>query len=106
MTGDLEALKRDAAIVAAALVEEGMRVALGLAASLGAAAPAALRRGARPGAEADGVADHLGPFDDPVAVAARLASTARVVDHGLFEPALIDHLLVAAPGRVVRRVLR
>jgi ribose 5-phosphate isomerase A len=49
------------------------------------------------------IADLVGDFDDPVELAARLSSTVGVVEHGLFEPALVSDILVAR-GEDVERV--
>ncbi len=40
------------------------------------------------------IADYLGPVDDPQALAARLAETPGVVEHGLFGPELVSDVLV------------
>jgi ribose 5-phosphate isomerase A len=40
------------------------------------------------------IADYRAPFDDPAALAARLAATPGVVGHGLFEPELVADVLV------------
>ena len=71
----------------------------GLAATLRALAPVALRNASR---SPDGgvIADHLGSVDDPAAVAARLAAVPGVVEHGLFPPELVD-MLVVGRGRSV-----
>jgi ribose 5-phosphate isomerase A len=81
-------------------------LAFGLPATLAAVAPATVRAGAPPSPDGNVIADHLGPVDDPPALAARLAATPGVVDHGLFAPALISEVIVAAPGGVEHRVLR
>lgn len=49
------------------------------------------------------LADWLEPFDDPAVLAARLDSTAGVVDHGLFPPGLVSEVLVAR-GEAVERM--
>jgi ribose 5-phosphate isomerase A len=49
------------------------------------------------------IADHRGPVDDPVELAARLAATPGVVEHGLFPPELVAEVLVGR-GRVVERL--
>jgi ribose 5-phosphate isomerase A len=51
------------------------------------------------------IADYLGPFDDPAALAARISSTPGVVAHGLFEPALVSDILIAGPDGVSHRVV-
>jgi ribose 5-phosphate isomerase A len=40
------------------------------------------------------IADYLGPVEDPAAVAAWLAATPGVVEHGLFPPEITDDVLV------------
>jgi ribose 5-phosphate isomerase A len=51
------------------------------------------------------IADYLGEVRDPVALAARLAGTPGVVDHGLFAPSLVSDVLVAREGEVEHRPL-
>jgi ribose 5-phosphate isomerase A len=48
------------------------------------------------------IADYLGPVEDPEVVAARLAATPGVVDHGLFPPELVSEILVGRAGDVER----
>ena len=48
------------------------------------------------------IADYLGPVGDPAAVAARLAATPGVVEHGLFPPELVSEVLVGR-GETVER---
>ena len=40
------------------------------------------------------IADYLGPVGDPAALAARLAATPGLVEHGLFGPELVSDVLV------------
>jgi ribose 5-phosphate isomerase A len=49
------------------------------------------------------IADYAGPVDDPAALAARLASTPGVVEHGLFPPEIVATVLVAQ-GESVDRI--
>jgi ribose 5-phosphate isomerase A len=77
----------------------------GLAATLRALAPAALRD-APPSPDGNVIADFHGEIGDPASLAARLAATPGVVGHGLFEPALVHEVLVAAAGGVRRIALR
>jgi len=49
------------------------------------------------------IADYLGDVGDPEALAARLASTPGVVDHGLFAPALVSDVLIARGEDVEHR---
>jgi ribose 5-phosphate isomerase A len=41
------------------------------------------------------IADFTGPFDDPRALADRLAAEPGVVEHGLFQPELVSEVVVA-----------
>lgn len=52
------------------------------------------------------LADYLGPIGDPAALAARLAATPGVVEHGLFPPELVSEILIGRDSRVERIVLR
>ncbi len=45
------------------------------------------------------LADYLGPFDDPALLAARASATPGVVEHGLFEPAMVSDIFSAGPRR-------
>jgi ribose 5-phosphate isomerase A len=49
------------------------------------------------------IADYRGRFDDPAALAAFLAATPGVVEHGLFGPELVSDILVARGGVIERR---
>lgn len=49
------------------------------------------------------IADYNGPVDDPERLAARLASTPGVIEHGLFPPELVSELLLAGADGVQRR---
>jgi ribose 5-phosphate isomerase A len=66
----------------------------GLPATLARVAPAAVRAGAPPSPDGGVIADFTGAVDDPAALAARFAATPGVVDHGLFEPALVADVVV------------
>jgi ribose 5-phosphate isomerase A len=46
------------------------------------------------------VADWIGPVDDPAVLAAALAATPGVVDHGLFPPELVSEVLVGRGNSV------
>ncbi len=50
------------------------------------------------------IADYVGPVDDPRSLAARLAATPGVVEHGLFPPTLVYEILVARGEKVQRLV--
>jgi ribose 5-phosphate isomerase A len=80
-------------------------LAYGLAATLRALDPIALRD-VPPSPDGGLIADYRGPIDDPAALAARLSGTPGVIDHGLFEPALTDEILVARGTEVERRTMR
>jgi ribose 5-phosphate isomerase A len=76
----------------------------GLPATLHAVAPCHVRDA--PLSPDDGViADYLGEFGDPEALAARLASTPGVVDHGLFAPSLVSDVLIARGDEVEHRMV-
>ena len=49
------------------------------------------------------IADYLGDFDDPAALAARLSATPGVIDHGLFPSALVTDVLIAREGEIEHR---
>jgi ribose 5-phosphate isomerase A len=66
----------------------------GLAATLAALGDAEVRVGAPPSPDGGVIADFSGPIGDPAALAARLAATPGVVDHGLFEPSLVADVVV------------
>jgi ribose 5-phosphate isomerase A len=74
----------------------------GAAATLAAVAPAELRD-APPSPDGNLIADYLGPIDDPRALAARLAASAGIVEHGLFPPELVTEVLVGRDAEVERR---
>jgi ribose 5-phosphate isomerase A len=48
------------------------------------------------------IADYVGPVDDPLELSTRLAETPGVVEHGLFQPALVSEVLVAHGDQVER----
>jgi len=75
----------------------------GLAATLRRLEPVALRDVPR---SPDGgvIADYLGEFDDPGALAAELSATVGVVEHGLFPAAMVSEVLVAR-GEDVERLI-
>jgi ribose 5-phosphate isomerase A len=54
----------------------------------------ALLRDAPPSADSGLIADYHGPVGDPAALAATLAATPGVVEHGLFEPELVSEVIV------------
>jgi ribose 5-phosphate isomerase A len=75
----------------------------GLPATLRAVAPVKLRDVSH---SPDGgvIADYGGAIGDPAALAARLAATPGVIDHGLFEPGLVSEVLIAR-GTDVERIV-
>lgn len=76
-------------------------LSFGVAATLRAIAPAALRA-VPPSLDGNLIADYLGPVDDPAALAAWLAAVPGVIEHGLFSPALVDEILVGRGASVER----
>ena len=52
------------------------------------------------------IADYHGPVEDPAALAARLAATPGMIDHGLFGPELVTDVLIARGAEIEHRVLR
>jgi len=67
-------------------------------------APARLRD-APPSPDGGLIADYLGELGDLEELAERLARTPGVVEHGLFEPALVSLVLIGSGDGVERRVL-
>jgi len=49
------------------------------------------------------IADYLGAFDDPAALATWLSATPGVIDHGLFPPSLVTDVLIARDGEIEHR---
>jgi ribose 5-phosphate isomerase A len=76
-------------------------LAFGLGATLAAVAPAQLRGGP---VSPDGglIADYRGPVGDPAALARRLDAVPGVLGHGLFEPTLVDEVIVGRGTSVER----
>lgn len=77
-------------------------LAYGLRATLRLLGPVELRD-APPSPDGGVIADYLGSVGDPGELAARLAATPGVVDHGLFAPQLVDEILMARGDEVERR---
>ena len=69
-------------------------LAFGLTATLRRLGPVSLRD-VPPSPDGNPIADYLGDVEDPGALAARLASAAGVVEHGLFSPELVTDVIVA-----------
>lgn len=80
-------------------------LAFGLPATLRALDPCSVRDDAPSSPDGGVIADYGGPVDDPVALAARLAATPGVVDHGLFAPELVSDVLIARGDEVEHRQL-
>jgi ribose 5-phosphate isomerase A len=76
-------------------------LAFGTASVLRALEPALLRD-VPPSPDGGVIADYLGPVDDPEALAARLAATAGVVEHGPFPPSLVSDVIVGRGSSVER----
>jgi ribose 5-phosphate isomerase A len=74
----------------------------GLAATLRHVAPARLRPDTPPSLDGGVIADHHGALEDPAATAAWLSAVPGVADHGLFAPAMVSEVIVAAAGGVRR----
>jgi len=74
----------------------------GVQSTLRALAPSELRD-APASPDGGAIADYLGAVDDPRALAARLAGTAGVVEHGLFAPELVSLILIAGEHGVEQR---
>lgn len=74
----------------------------GLRATMRRIAPVRLRNSPR---TPDGgvIADYVGAFDNPATLAAKLASTPGLVEHGLFPPGMVTTALVAH-GKSVERI--
>ena len=69
----------------------------GVRATLARVGPAELRE-VPPSPDGGLIADYLGPVDDPAELAARLAATPGVVEHGLFPPELVSEVIVGGGG--------
>jgi ribose 5-phosphate isomerase A len=73
----------------------------GLAATLTRLAPVQLR-GAPVSPDGGVIADYLGEFEDPEALAAELSAAVGVVEHGLFPASMVADVIVARGDRVQR----
>jgi ribose 5-phosphate isomerase A len=76
-------------------------LAFGLAATMRRIGPVS-RRDVPPSPDGGVIADFHGPVGDPSALAAWLAATPGVIDHGLFPPNMVATILVARAGSVER----
>ncbi|HEV3000558.1 MAG TPA: ribose-5-phosphate isomerase RpiA [Solirubrobacteraceae bacterium] len=70
----------------------------GLPATLARLGDAKVREGAPPSPDGGVIADVRADLSDPAAVAARLAATPGVVEHGLFPPELVADVIVGRAG--------
>ncbi len=61
----------------------------------------AMLRDCPPSPDGNLIGDHLGPIGDPALLAARLAATPGLVEHGLFAPTLVSDILVGTTHGVV-----
>ena len=77
----------------------------GLAATLHELGAVAIREGAPASPDGGVIADYSGEVGDPILLAARLAATPGVVDHGLFAPGLVADVIVARGDEVEHRSL-
>jgi ribose 5-phosphate isomerase A len=77
-------------------------LAYGVDATLERLETAALRE-APPSPDGGLIADYLGPVGDPAGLAARLAATPGVVEHGLFPPELVSDLVVGRGAEAEHR---
>jgi ribose 5-phosphate isomerase A len=66
----------------------------------------AVLRDVPPSPDGNLIADYTGPVADPSALARRLAAMPGIVEHGLFEPDLVDDILIASPTGIEHRRLR
>ena len=66
----------------------------GLAATLRDLGEAEIRDGAPPSPDDGVIADYVGEVGDPAELAARLAATPGVVDHGLFAGEMVDDVII------------
>jgi ribose 5-phosphate isomerase A len=102
--------KRFVAIVSAGKLVPVLRppiplevMAFGCHGTLAAIGQARLREGAPPSPDGNLIADYLGPIGDARELAARLAATPGVVEHGLFAPEMVSDVIVAGPAGVEHR---
>jgi ribose 5-phosphate isomerase A len=76
-------------------------LAYGARSTLALVAPADLRN-VPPSPDGGLIADYRGDVGDPAGLAARLAATPGVVEHGLFPPELVSEIIVGRAGAVER----
>lgn len=106
------AAKRFVAIVSADKLVDALRppiplevMAFGCQNTLAAIGHARLRDGAPPSPDGNPIADYLGPVEDARELAARLAATPGVVEHGLFAPEMVSDVMIAGPTGVEHRLI-
>jgi ribose 5-phosphate isomerase A len=75
----------------------------GLVATLRALGDVQIREGAPPSPDDGVIADYTGEVGDPAPLAARLAATPGVVDHGLFPPELVADVVIGR-GTTAERI--
>lgn len=63
------------------------------------------RRAVGPSPDGGVICDYLGPVDDPAGLAGALGAVPGVVEHGLFEPALVSDVVVGTADDVEWRSL-
>jgi ribose 5-phosphate isomerase A len=76
-------------------------LAYGARSTLARVGPAELRN-VPPSPDGGLIADYRGDVGDPAGLAARLAATPGVVEHGLFPPELVSEIIVGRAGAVER----
>jgi ribose 5-phosphate isomerase A len=77
----------------------------GAASTLGRLGAEVELRDAPPSPDGGAIADYRGPIGDPSTLAARLEADPGVAAHGLFPPALVDDVLIAAGETVEHRTI-
>jgi ribose 5-phosphate isomerase A len=78
-------------------------LSFGLPATLRLLGDARVRPATPPSPDSGVIADYLGAFDDPGALADRLDQIAGVVEHGLFPPTIVTDVLIARGQEVEHR---
>jgi ribose 5-phosphate isomerase A len=78
-------------------------LSFGLPATLRLLGDARVRPATPPSPDSGVIADHLGAFDDPRALADRLDRIPGVVEHGLFPATIVSDVLIARGEEVEHR---
>ena len=78
-------------------------LSFGLPATLRRLGEARVRPATPPSPDGGVIADYLGAFGEPAALAARLTAIPGVVEHGLFPPAMVSDVLIARGTEVEHR---